>query len=101
MKTLLDEGLITLAQAAKLLPRRRQGKRVHATSLWRWCRHGISKGGEKIFLEAVVTPSGISTSAEAVSRFLVQLTELSLAKKCPAAPKSPAAVNSQLDRLGL
>jgi hypothetical protein len=64
------ETLITLAQAAAEMPRRRQGKRVSIVTLWRWATQG-SRG---IFLESLETPSGKVTSKEALARFLQALT---------------------------
>lgn len=35
------DELLTFAQAAERLPRHRQGKAVHVTTLWRWATHGL------------------------------------------------------------
>jgi len=67
---LLDEGLISLTQAAALLPPVR-GKRVAKSSLFRWC----VKGKSGIKLEAVrLGGPGLWTSKAALARFASQLT---------------------------
>jgi hypothetical protein len=43
------DRLITFAEAAGLLPRRRRGRKVHASTLWRWHRYGVLRGARKIF----------------------------------------------------
>lgn len=68
---LLSEGLITLAEAAKYCPRRRQGRKVHTTTLARWGR----RGNRGVCLEVLDTPSGLCTSLPALSRFFGRLTE--------------------------
>jgi hypothetical protein len=68
MIDLEKEPLLSLAQAARLLPRRR-GKKVCATTVWRWCVHG-HRG---VLLEALRTPAGWATTAAAVGRFLAEL----------------------------
>lgn len=41
-----NEGL-TLAEAAKLIPSRKPGKRVDVNTVWRWCQKGL-KGGFRL-----------------------------------------------------
>jgi hypothetical protein len=66
------ETLLTFAQAAAEMPRRRQGKRVSVVTIWRWTK----QGSHGIVLETLETPSGKITSKEALARFLQALTEL-------------------------
>jgi hypothetical protein len=68
-----NERTLSLSQDAKLdiLPRRREGKRPNASTLWRWALHGI-KG---IRLETVMAGGVRVTSAEAIQRFFDRLTE--------------------------
>jgi hypothetical protein len=70
-----NEQTLSLTQAAKLdiLPRRREGKRPNASTLWRWALHGV-KG---IRLETVMAGGVRVTSAEAIQRFFDRLTEAS------------------------
>jgi hypothetical protein len=70
LNDLLFEGLITLSEAAKFCPRRRQGRKVHSSTIYRWAVHGCSG----IYLEAIKTPSGLCTSIQAIQRFLNRLT---------------------------
>jgi hypothetical protein len=66
-----QEALITLTEATKLLPRV-NGKRVHISTLWRWCRRGL-KG---ISLEYLRCGAKIVTSHEAMNRFFTALAQL-------------------------
>ena len=67
------ERLLTLTEAAGLLPRRRRGRKVHASTLSRWAL----KGNHGVKLETLRFPSGLMTSAEALQRFAEQLSERS------------------------
>jgi hypothetical protein len=66
-----NEKLITLTEATKLLPLV-NGKRIHVSTLWRWCR----KGSRGIALEFLRVGSKIVTSYEALQRFSIALAEL-------------------------
>ena len=67
-----SEQTLSLSQAAKLksLPRRREGKRPNASTLWRWALHGI----RGIRLETAMAGGVRVTSAEAIQRFFDALT---------------------------
>lgn len=67
---LLSEELITLNEAARQCPRRRQGKKPHLSTLYRWA----TRGSRGVVLETLQTPSGLCTSNEALRRFFDQLT---------------------------
>ena len=96
-----DEQLITLSQAAKLMPSRRRGKPVHTTTVWRWYRYGVCRGGERVFLEAVELPSGVATSKEALTRFIRRLTDLSHGDRTDSVKVTNPNVKQQLDEKGL
>lgn len=67
---LIDEGLISLTEAAKLLPPVR-GKRVSTSSLFRW----VVRGKHGVKLEAIILNGcGYSTSKQAIGRFAAALT---------------------------
>ena len=66
----LRETLISLSDAAKLLPARRGGKRPHVSCLYRWTVSGC-KGA---ILESLQCGGTRVTSKEALSRFLEALT---------------------------
>lgn len=95
---LLLEGLITLSQAAKYCPRRREGRKVHTTTLARWARWGI----RGIRLEVIGTPSGLCTSLPAVRRFFGRLSAASgLPRQRPeplASEEQHEAVEAELAR---
>lgn len=62
------EVLLSLSDAAKTLPCI-DGKRVHVSTLWRWCKRGL-KG---VRLEYVRVGFRICTSSDALSRFINEL----------------------------
>ena len=65
------EKLITLTEASKLLPQV-DGKRIHVSTLWRWCR----RGRHGITLDYLRVGSKIVTTQEAMQRFFIALTQL-------------------------
>jgi len=65
-----SEQLISLAEAAKSLPRRRAGKRPHVSCLYRWTTSGC-KG---VVLESLQCGGTRVTSREALARFFQRLT---------------------------
>ncbi|MCH8043694.1 MAG: DUF1580 domain-containing protein [Planctomycetes bacterium] len=72
MIDLTKEELLTLSEAAGLLPPRRKGKRPHPTTLFRWASNGLR--GEK--LEVLRVGDTTCTSIAALQRFFRRLTEL-------------------------
>lgn len=66
-----QEQLATLSESAKMLPRV-GGKRIHASTLWRWCKKGLR--GTK--LEYLRVGSKIVTTSEALHRFFTTLAKL-------------------------
>jgi hypothetical protein len=83
MSDLSSENLISLAQAAKLLPSRRDGKRVHVSCLYRWTNEGC----RGIRLEYLQIGSTRCTSREALGRFFDALTSQSEAKQSVPTPR--------------
>jgi hypothetical protein len=65
-----EEQLISLQEAAKILPRRRAGRPVHVSCLYRWTQIGV-KG---VILESVQVGGTRCTSRQALSRFFQRLT---------------------------
>lgn len=61
-------GNMTLAEAARMLPRLR-GKRVNTSTLWRWCRKGYSG----IRLQYCRMGRTITTSEMALQKFFTEL----------------------------
>jgi hypothetical protein len=86
------ETLISFAEAANEVPRRRRGKKCHVSTIHRWAVTGI-KG---IRLETVVVGGSRCTSREALARFFRRLTEArDGAIPCPA----PIVARSEAQRL--
>ena len=38
------DDYLTLAEAAKLVPSRKNGKRIFVGTIWRWCKRGVRNG---------------------------------------------------------
>jgi len=71
LSTCQENEVITLAKAARLLPRI-GGKKIAVSTIWRWCRNGLR--GER--LEYVRVGRKICSSPEALRRFSARLAEL-------------------------
>lgn len=104
MIDILSENLVSLADAAKLLPRRRGGKRVHQSCIYRWCLNGL-KG---VVLESIQIGGTRCTSKEALTRFFNRLSDTTPARVLsePSVSRSNrekviAAANAVLDRAGI
>ena len=65
------QQLLTLTEATKLLPRV-GGKRIHVSTLWRWCRKGL----RGVALEYMRCGTKIVTSEAAMLRFFAALAQL-------------------------
>lgn len=65
------ERVITLANAARLLPRRRAGRKPHVSTIYRWTSRGL-KG---IVLETLAVGGTTCTSVEALQRFFDALSQ--------------------------
>ncbi len=63
---ILNEDVVSLADAAKLLP-----TRPHVSTMWRWHRRGV----RGIRLETAVLGGKRYTSREAIQRFVSRTTE--------------------------
>jgi hypothetical protein len=77
----LTEEVISLADAAKRLPRRRGSKPVHVSCIYRWTVQGC----RGVVLEYTQIGGTRCTSVEALERFFERLT----AQSSPSAPPSP------------
>src|SRR5262249_20643300 len=65
-----SEDLLTLAQAADELPRRRRGRKTHVSTLFRWSTSGC----RGVRLETIQVGGTRCTSREALQRFFEALT---------------------------
>ena len=90
----ISEELLTLSQAARSCLRRRQGKKVHRSSLYRWATVG-SRG---VVLETLQTPGGLCTSKEGLRRFFNQLTKTTPAVSQPCRPTPDGPRNEAVER---
>jgi hypothetical protein len=70
-----NENLVTFSEAAKLLPRRPHGKRVHVSTIHRWRMAGLhSADGMVVRLETLKIGGVRMTSKEALQRFFDRLS---------------------------
>lgn len=71
-----SEQLLSFGQAARRLPPFRADRPVSPVTLWRWATRGVRRDdGTRVLLEAVRLGERWITSAEALQRFAVALTE--------------------------
>lgn len=69
---------LTLSQAAAAVPALR-GKRLHVSTLWRWCRRGCKgRNGLTVRLQHGRVGGQIVTTREALDRFYAELAEADL-----------------------
>lgn len=80
-----EEQLLSLADAARNLPRRRRGKRPHISTVYRWTTHGC-KG---VVLDSVQIGGTRCTSHEALARFFSALTAQADVGRRDSAEPSP------------
>src|SRR5262249_18837103 len=64
------ETLISLADAAKTVPRRRRGRKTHLSTIYRWATVGV----RGIVLETLQCGGSRVTSREAMQRFFERLS---------------------------
>lgn len=98
---LLGEELLSLSAAARILPRRRGGKKVHTATLYRWTTTGL-KG---VVLESLQVGGTRCTSRQSLQRFFEQLSPLRTthhSSDCRSQKSKQAMlVEKQLDDLGV
>lgn len=71
MIDILNESIITLAQAAESLPRRRAGRKTSIATLYRWASRGL----RGVRLETIKIGATTCTSHAALQRFFNRLTD--------------------------
>jgi Protein of unknown function (DUF1580) len=71
MIDIANEDIMTFSQAAEWLPRRRKGRKVAASTLWRWASVGIAG----IRLEVIFVGASRCTSKAALQRFFEKISE--------------------------
>lgn len=97
------ERILTLAQAAAQLPRRRRGRKAHVSTLYRWTVSGC----RGVVLEHIQIGATRATSQEALQRFFDRLTLPGRAGEAPLPTRSfvqrqrrSEAAARELERLG-
>jgi hypothetical protein len=100
MIDLKSESLLTLGQAAQRLPRRRRGRPVNISTVFRWIAHGI----RGVRLEGIRVGGAIHTSEEALQRFADRLTDVSQLQAVSPSSRSRLReieqANTELKKLG-
>jgi hypothetical protein len=108
MLDLTAETPLPLAEAARLVPPARSGKRTHLSTLLRWILKGAkAPNGQLVRLEAVRLGGRWMTSAPALQRFAEALTprldgEASQAPRTPGKRQRAAeSAGRELDSIGI
>jgi len=83
-----SETLISLADAAGELPRRRRGRRVHVSCLYRWSTAGC----RGVVLESIQVGATRCTSREALQRFFERLSAPVQAGAAAGSESRPGAI---------
>jgi hypothetical protein len=100
MVNIASETLIRLAEAAKLVPPSRRGKRTHESTVLRWILTGTKdRTGAVVHLEGIRLGGKWLTSCEALQRFAERLTP-DLGTGRPNHPRSPGRRQRALERAG-
>jgi hypothetical protein len=74
MIDLANETLVSLAQAAAMLPPGRRGSKVHLGTIMRWILDGVKRPTGRVQLEAIRVGGRWLTSKEALQQFAERLT---------------------------
>ena len=96
------EEILTLAQAAAELPRRRRGRKTHVSTLYRWTVSGC----RGIILESIQIGATRATSREALQRFFERLSDPDRTGENPSTrtakqrQRQSEAAGRQLEELG-
>ncbi len=94
------EDVVSLTDAAKLLPKRRGGKRPHVATLYRWA----SGGCRGVVLESLQVGATRCTSRQALQRFCERLTDAKGDPVVRTSRQRQAAIKRaerELDRAGI
>jgi hypothetical protein len=109
MTALTSETLLPLADACRLIPPARNGRRTHISTVLRWIPRGTSSpSGEVVRLEAVRLGGRWMTSREALQRYADRLTPHPTTDAPATPPRTPTArrrasdrAAAELDRIGI
>lgn len=89
----LTENLISLAEAARLCPRRRANRPAHVSCIYRW----TDSGCRGVVLESIQVGGTRCTSREAVKRFFDRLTALSEIQPVTVPASKPRRRQAQIE----
>jgi hypothetical protein len=95
----LSEELLTMPEAASLLPKRRRGAKVSLTSLWRWS----TRGAKGVRLETVRVGSSVYTTRAALRRFIESRTAAAgaVVSHAPAPSTRSKRAMRDMERMGM
>ena len=93
MIDLFNEDIISLSQAAKVMPAV-DGKRVHTSTVFRWCKKGV----RGVRLEYSRLGRRIVTSREALSRFGAALADADKTPRASSAGRSESPTRTPAER---
>ena len=96
----LTENLFPLAAATSQLPRRRQGKKAHTATVYRWAQRGL----RGVRLETLRVGGTLCTSREALQRFFERLTDTDSPPPSVPSVSRKASIekaDAELARLGI
>lgn len=85
--SLLEERMIPLNEAARLLPRP-GGRQISKVSLWRWATKGVKSGASRVRLETIKVGGTRYTTVEAIERFAARLDPESFTDRIRQAARS-------------
>ena len=91
------EDLLSLADAARVLPRRRGGKRVHVATVYRWSTCGL----RGVALETLQVGGTRCTSREALQSFFERLAAVPVATEPVSPVREERRIEAQLDAYGV
>jgi hypothetical protein len=99
MSTLVLDGeeLVSFAEAARLLPRRRGGARCATSTIWRWS----TRGSRGVVLRVVRVGGHVYTSPAWLSEFIERRSAVDRAPQCPAPTTASQRAIRELDRMGM
>ena len=95
-----NEQLLTLTEAAGLLPRRRRGKKPHVSTLHRWASRGL----HGVKLETIQVGGTRCTTVGALQRFFDQLagtTPPNPTQQNASSKRAIEAAEAELDEAGI
>lgn len=92
-----QDELLTFAQVAAILPRRRNGAKIALSTLWRWSRRG-SRG---VFLRVTRIGGSVYVSRGDLAEFIRRSSASDQANGLPPPNKQKDATAKRLAELGL